>query len=253
MGNCEWSLFSNSDKKKGRNAENIVLPSFHINSCTMSDDENIPPPFTVKELRNMDLSDVNPTPSNKIYNELVRVLGEKHRDPARNVSPGPSNVRPRTAIKSDKSSENDERSKQMSPALMEDIHPGYPYRENLRENDDLPVQNYLRPYLAAQTDKITGDPRIRGKEEKGSMPYNEGTLTAQPMEVVYEDVEDKIVSYPLGEDAYLDMDFLRAMGNIDDRGLAVETLRLVQLKSEFRYLEQWQKRLEKREQAIHLE
>jgi hypothetical protein len=73
------------------------------------------------------------------------------------------------------------------------------------------------------------------------------------MEVVYNDVEDEIASYPLGEDAYLDTDFLRTMGNIDDRGLAAETLRLVQLESEFRYLEQWQKCLETREQAIHLE
>jgi hypothetical protein len=37
------------------------------------------------------------------------------------------------------------------------------------------------------------------------------------------------------------------MGNIDDRGLAAESLRLVQLQSEFRYLEKWQKRLETRE------
>jgi hypothetical protein len=85
------------------------------------------------------------------------------------------------------------------------------------------------------------------------MPYDEGTLTAQPMEVVYEDVEDNIASYPLGEDAYLDTDFLRAMGNIDNRGLTAETLRLVQLESEFWYLEQWQKRLKTRERAIHLE
>jgi hypothetical protein len=73
------------------------------------------------------------------------------------------------------------------------------------------------------------------------------------MEVVYDDIEDEVTSYPLGEDAYLDTDFLRAMGNIDDRGLAAETLRLVQLESEFWYLEKWQKHLETREQAIHLE
>jgi hypothetical protein len=91
---------------------------------------------------------------------------------------------------------------------MENIHPGYPYRENLKENNDLPERIYPCPYLAAQTDKVTGDPRIRGKEEKGSMPYDEGTLTAQPMEVVYDDVEDEIALYPLGEDAYLDTDFL---------------------------------------------
>jgi hypothetical protein len=96
----------------------------------------------------------------------------------------------------------------MSPALTEDLHPGYPYRENLGENDDLPIRPYPRPYLATQTDQVSGDPRIRGKEEKGSMPYNKGMLTAQPMEVVYDDIEDEVASYPLGEDAYLDTDFL---------------------------------------------
>jgi hypothetical protein len=30
------------------------------------------------------------------------------------------------------------------------------------------------------------------------------------------------------------------MGNLDDRGLVAEGLRLVQLQGEFRYLEQWQ-------------
>jgi hypothetical protein len=49
------------------------------------------------------------------------------------------------------------------------------------------------------------------------------------MEVIQDDIEDEVVSYPLGEDAYLDTDFLRAIGNIDDRGLAAETLHLVQL------------------------
>jgi hypothetical protein len=73
------------------------------------------------------------------------------------------------------------------------------------------------------------------------------------MKVVYDDIEDKIVSYPFREDAYLDTDFLRAIRNIDDRGLAAETLHLVQLQSEFRYLEKWQKQLETKEQAIHLE
>jgi hypothetical protein len=91
---------------------------------------------------------------------------------------------------------------------MEHLHPGYPYRENLGENDDLPMRSYPRPYLAAQTDQVSRDLRIRGKEEKGSMPYDKGTLTAQPMEVVYDDIEDEVASYPLGEDAYLDMDFL---------------------------------------------
>jgi hypothetical protein len=102
----------------------------------MSKSENIPPPFTVEELRNMDLSDVDPTPPNKIYDELVQVLGEKHRDPARNASSGPSNVQPRTTVESDESSD-DNKSGQTSPAIVEGLHPGYPYRDNLGENDDL--------------------------------------------------------------------------------------------------------------------
>jgi hypothetical protein len=67
------------------------------------------------------------------------------------------------------------------------------------------------------------------------------------MEVVYNDIEDEVASYPLGKDAYLDTDYLRAMGNLDDRGLAMEGLHLVQLQGEFRYLEQWQKHLKTRE------
>jgi hypothetical protein len=120
----------------------------------------------------------------------------------------------------------------VSPGLL-DKHPGYPYRDNLGENNDLPEGTYPRPYLAVQTDRITRDPRIRGKEEKGSIPYDEGMLMAQPMEVVYNDVEDEVASYPLGEDAYLDTDFLQALSNINDRGLVVETLCLVQLESKF--------------------
>jgi hypothetical protein len=218
----------------------------------MENNENIPPPLTIEEIRNLDLSNIDPTPT-KIYDELNRVLGEAYQNPAQNASPGPSNIQPQTTVENNKSKSDAVRSKQTSPALTEDLHPGYPYRENLGENDDLPICSYPRPYLTTQTDQVSGDPRIRGKEEKGSIPYNEGTLTAQPMEVVYDDTEDEVMLYPLGEDAYLDMNFLRAMGNIDDRGLAAESLHLVQLQSEFRYLEKWQKRLETREQAIHLE
>jgi hypothetical protein len=66
---------------------------------------------------------------------------------------------------------------------------------------------------------------MRGKDKKDDIPYDEGTLTVTPpMEVIYDDIEDEVMSYPFGEDAYLDTDFLRAMGNIDDRGLATEGL-----------------------------
>jgi hypothetical protein len=53
------------------------------------------------------------------------------------------------------------------------------------------------------------------------------------MEVVYDNIEDEVTLYPLGEDTYLDMDFLRAMGNLNNRGLAVEGLCLIQLQGEF--------------------
>jgi hypothetical protein len=161
MGNCEQSLPSNSDKRSKRNPKSIIVPPFfHINSCTMENNENIPPSLTIEEICNLDLSDINPTPPNKIYDELVRVLGEAHRNPTRNASLGPLNVRPRMTVKSKELSNNDVQSKQTSPALTEDIHPRYPYRENLGENDDLPERTYPRPYLTTQTDQISGDPRI---------------------------------------------------------------------------------------------
>jgi hypothetical protein len=131
------------------------------------------------------------------------------------------------------------RSNQTSPALAENLHLGYPYRENIGDNDDLPKPHYSRPYLAAQVDYVTGDPRIRGKDEKGDIPYDKGPLTVTPFDTVPEDIEDEVATYPFREDAYLDTDFLRAMGNLDNRGLAAKGLRLVQLQGEFRYLDQW--------------
>jgi hypothetical protein len=44
----------------------------------MENNESILPPLTIEEIRNLDLSDVDPTLPNKIYDELVRVLGEAH-------------------------------------------------------------------------------------------------------------------------------------------------------------------------------
>jgi hypothetical protein len=37
---------------------------------------NMPPPLSIEEIHNMDLSEIDPTPT-KIYDELVCVLGEK--------------------------------------------------------------------------------------------------------------------------------------------------------------------------------
>jgi hypothetical protein len=105
--------------------------------------------------------------------------------------------------------------------------------------------HYLCPYLAAQINRSNGDPRILGKAEKGAATYNEGPLTAQPIEVVEDDIEDEIATYPIGENAYLDTDFLQAMRTLNDRGLAADGLCLMQLNGEFRSLKQWEKRLAK--------
>jgi hypothetical protein len=95
----------------------------------------------------------------------------------------------------------------------------------------------------AQVNQSNGDLRILGKEERGAPTYDEGPLTTQPMVVVRDDFEGKVVTYPLGEDAYLDTDFLQAMGELNNWELAAESLRLVQIDREFRYLEQWERRL----------
>jgi hypothetical protein len=73
------------------------------------------------------------------------------------------------------------------------------------------------------------------------------------MAVVRDDLEEEVATYPLGENTYLNTNFLQAMGELDDQGLAAESLCLVQIDGEFHYLEQWERRLKIQEQAIHLE
>jgi hypothetical protein len=55
-----------------------------------------------------------------------------------------------------------------------------------------------------------------GRIEKGAATYDEGPLTAQPMDVVEDDIEDEVAMYPLRENVYLDTDFLLAMGTLND-------------------------------------
>jgi hypothetical protein len=107
----------------------------------MENNENILPPLTIEEICNLDLSDIDPTPT-KIYDELNCVIGEVYRNPTRNASPGPSNVQPKKTGESDECENDAGRSKQTSLAGMEDLHPRYPYRENLGENNDLPIRSY---------------------------------------------------------------------------------------------------------------
>jgi hypothetical protein len=81
---------------------------------------------------------------------------------------------------------------------------------------------------------------VLGKAEKGAPIYDEGPLVAQPWTVVRNDFKDEVTTYPLGENVCLDTDFLQALGELNDQGLAAECLRLTQLDGEFHYLEQWE-------------
>jgi hypothetical protein len=67
---------------------------------------------------------------------------------------------------------------------------------------------------------------------------------------VENDFEDEVETYPFGESAYLDTQFLQAIGTLGDRGLAADGLRLVQLDGEFRHLAHWEKRLAEREREL---
>ena len=119
-----------------------------------------------------------------------------------------------------------------SPPSTTDLHPGYPFREQTDQDDDLPDRRYPRPYLAAKVDPITGEPRIHGRADKESPTYDEGPLHATEVQEVEDNMEGEVGEYPFGEDAYLDPNFLQAMGTLGDRGLASEGLRLVQLDGE---------------------
>ena len=126
---------------------------------------------------------------------------------------------------------------------MEPLHPGYPFREHADKDTDLPNQHYPRPYLVAEVNPTTGEPRIIGKEHMTSARYDEGLLTAQSVEQEEGDFEQEVGGYPFGENAYLDTNFLQALGTLGDRGLAAEGLRIIQLDGEQRALKQWEQRL----------
>jgi hypothetical protein len=110
MGNCGRSLFSNNNKRERQDAENTIPPSFHINSCTMENNDNrLPPSLSIEELRNMDLSGVDL--EKKIYDELLQVMDEAYNDPARDIETtqnaeaepsnaieGPTNVPPPVTV-----------------------------------------------------------------------------------------------------------------------------------------------------------
>ena len=137
-----------------------------------------------------------------------------------------------------------------SPTPTEDDTPDYLYRPFLGdEEDDIPTDVRTRPYLAALTNRANGDPRLLGTEGRNAPIYDEGPLNALPRPWIGEEEDQGVLKYNMGEDAYLDPNFLRALGTTEDRGLAAEGLRLVQLEGEFRHLKRWEKKLGERERA----
>ena len=142
-----------------------------------------------------------------------------------------------------------------SPTPTEDDTPGYPFRPFLgEEEDDIPTDVCLRPYLAGQINRTSGDPRLVGTEGANAPFYDEGPLNALPRPWINGDEDQGVRKYNIGEDAHAGTpDFLKALGTMEDQGLAAEGLRLVQLDGEFRHLKHWEKKLAERERANIME
>jgi hypothetical protein len=215
MASIDWRSSSNSDKRRGQVPENTIIipPFFHINSCTITNNKQIfnpknndPPPLSRQALNQLNTSHIDPSAPGS--NDALTLLleGEAYaqqeaneRDPNQDplsmstpirlkmveeILAGPSNP-PILAATSEGEGlwrilqeGSSHRSNQTLPTNTEDLHPGYPYRENINNNDDLPQDHYPHPYLAAQVNRSNGDPRILGRAEKGAATYDEGPLTA---------------------------------------------------------------------------
>ena len=241
--------FSPNDKRKSEltsRTNNSFAPLLHINNITMTSNQetnnnedfriiSFAPPTTVEDEEPIALTDGNPPlmSNSELGRDLLRgVLLAEH---ARIHASPP---------------ESEGQTLNPSPTPTEDDTPNYPYRPFLGDKeDDIPTDVHARPYLAALTNRANGDPRLLGTEGANAPIYDEGPLNALPRPWIGEEEDQGVLRYNIGEDAYLDPDFLRAMGTTEDRGLAAEGLRLVQLEGEFRYLKHWEKKLGERERA----
>ena len=138
-----------------------------------------------------------------------------------------------------------------STTTTENLHPGWPYITHTDLNYDLPPENYERPYLVAIMNPINGDPRVISNADREGAPYNEAELVTQPVDNIEEDVKEGVGGeYGVGEDAYLNSQFLMALGSLADQGLNAECLRMVQAECEKCSLERWKGHLEAREKAL---
>jgi hypothetical protein len=133
------------------------------------------------------------------------------------------------------------------------LHPGYPWREITVSDTDLPITSQDRPYRAAKTNPITGDPRLLTRVDCEGAVYDNGPLMALPRMDINDEIETSIIEYPFDENSYLDPQFLTLMGNKEDRGLAAKGLCLVQLDADMRSLNKWEQRLLKLEAFVHQE
>jgi hypothetical protein len=154
----------NSDKKRDRNLENIIIapPFFHINSCTMQCSEEIfnlknddPPPLSRQALNKIDTFHIDPSAPGSDDALMLLLEGEAYarqeaneRDPNSSPLPmstliglrcveeilaGPSN--PPILATTPEGEElrrillegSSYRSNQESPTHTEDLHPSYPY------------------------------------------------------------------------------------------------------------------------------
>jgi hypothetical protein len=80
-----------------------------------------------------------------------------------------------------------------------------------------------------KVDCYSGDPQIHSKKEVGTPTYNKGPLQALPIGTwdnnpIEDDFEHEVENYPFEESAYLDTQFLQAIGTLGDRGLAANSL-----------------------------
>jgi hypothetical protein len=115
--------------------------------------------------------------------------------------------------------------KTLSPTGTEVLHPGYPYQEHTSKDTDITTGAFERPYLAMEVDCYSGDPHIYSKQEVGAPTYDKGPLQALPVDAwdndpIKNDFEHEVETYPFGESAYLDTQFLQAISTLGDRGLS---------------------------------
>jgi hypothetical protein len=139
---------------------------------------NDPPPLARQALNQLDTSHIDPGTPGSDDTLMLLLEGEAYaqqeaneRDPNQGPLPmsspaglrlveeilmGPSNLPILAATPEGEELRrilqegSSHRSNQTSPTNTEDLHPGYPYQENINNNDDLPQNHYPRPYLAAQ-------------------------------------------------------------------------------------------------------